>query len=421
MGQSADDNTIEPPSGTPGGSHWIAKYLNTRYYAFPAGITVKAREGWQYPRSDARNKLRLITGQRAYLDKRSSYYGLVTLTGANAHWWVLNDAKEVGETNEPYACSGHVAALYQDELYELTNGRAATAKLQEFGVIFGSRRVVIYIEPTPSADQRITTNTARTHLQINNEPLPWADWATEFRENLPEPIDDLVRAQAAGSTEADHGKSIRERLKSVLDLINVSRYRPGLSGDVEIDDSQLVPCGEPGSSCTAGSSGPFAGLGLSTGSVYAAFEKKGGTRAGKTRSDLFPRVQWVSLKDETRELGDLEDRAARFILDQNLLLINADFRVFEDMTAKLHGEWGGNGSILAVVRDTVHSWFEQALVETVIGVQALRNSREWSAHEIEQALSEESLTTAVMQRYHVQNQVRRELGAKLGRHRASAA
>ena len=31
-----------------------------------------------------------------------------------------------------YAATGHVAALYKDELYELKTGRAAAAMLQQF-------------------------------------------------------------------------------------------------------------------------------------------------------------------------------------------------------------------------------------------------------------------------------------------------
>ncbi len=61
-----------------------------------------------------------------------------------------------------------------------------------------------------------------------------------------------------------------------------------------------------------------------------------------------------------------------------------------------------------------HGWFEQALVETVIGVQALQNSREWTHQDIDQALSVEALTAAVMQRYHIHFAVKRELGVKLG-------
>ena len=69
----------------------------------------------------------------------------------------------------------------------------------------------------------------------------------------------------------------------------------------------------------------------------------------------------------------------------------------------------------ARVEKSVRDWFEQALVETVIGVQALKDSKEWSVEEIDKALSEEALTATVMSRYHVNNSVKRELGTKLGK------
>jgi hypothetical protein len=53
------------------------------------------------------------------------------------------------------------------------------------------------------------------------------------------------------------------------------------------------------------------------------------------------------------------------------------------------------------------------LIETVIGVQAL-HSQEWTVEHLAKALSEEALTAAVMQRYHVDVAVKRALGAKLG-------
>ncbi len=63
----------------------------------------------------------------------------------------------------------------------------------------------------------------------------------------------------------------------------------------------------------------------------------------------------------------------------------------------------------------VHQWFEQALVETVIGVQQLKGSKEWPPDDIERALSSEALTSAVMQRYHIHIASKRDLGAKLGK------
>jgi coenzyme F420-reducing hydrogenase beta subunit len=53
------------------------------------------------------------------------------------------------------------------------------------------------------------------------------------------------------------------------------------------------------------------------------------------------------------------------------------------------------------VATLVRAWFEQSLVETVIGVRAMRNRKEWSDRDIEKALSPEALTAAAMQKYHV--------------------
>ena len=76
---------------------------------------------------------------------------------------------------------------------------------------------------------------------------------------------------------------------------------------------------------------------------------------------------------------------------------------------------GKGKSVTDIVTAAVRNWFQQALEETVIGVGALQNAKEWSRLDIEKAVSEEALTAAVMQRYHVYNAVRRELGSKLGK------
>ena len=47
------------------------------------------------------------------------------------------------------------------------------------------------------------------------------------------------------------------------------------------------------------------------------------------------------------------------------------------------------------------SCYEQALVESVLGMRALHNAKEWSDRDIDKALSSEALTAAVMQRYHI--------------------
>ncbi len=418
-GNIADEDTVEAPEGAPNKSRWIAKYLNSRYFIFPDGITVQAREGWQFPRSDGdHNKLRTIIGQAAYLRSHAQANGTVQLSNARAQWWILEDSPALNADAGFVDSSGHMAALHQNELYETVNGRAGTARLQNFGVILGHKRVVIYVEPEHSDDCRVTTTTSRTQLMINNQPLPWADWAAEFREHLPEEIDELINEVAAGAKAGDVSQAIRDRLQDILDLYKVSRYRPAPSGDLAIDETRRGGGGrtmvrEESQHPTGGSrSGNEGGA---AGGVYSVFLKKDGDPGKRVRPDVFPEIIWVSERDGTRDSGDIEDRAARFLLEQNKLLINADFRVFIDMIDHWSSEYADKPAVRDTVTETVRGWFAQALVETVIGVQALKDSKEWPATDIDLALSEQALTAAVMSRYHVNNQVKRELGARLGK------
>jgi hypothetical protein len=416
-GKTDTSDTMQTPEGAPSPSRWISKYINTRYFRFPEGITIKAREGWDYPRTDKdRNYLRTIVGQAKYLGEHSISSGRVKLTDAIAHWWILKDEPAITNNSGYIESSGHIAALYKDELYEQSTARAGMSKLQQFGVTFGYKQVVIYIEPTINGSKILTTNTARTVLLLNNEPLPWADWAEEFREKLPHEIAALVSEIAAAKSDEDHTKSIRERLKDILDIYKISRYKPIKDGDILVDAEQLAGGDNArnfGISKRKNKNPSAAGGGV-LGNIYAVFEKTDGVPARKAKPDVFPQVTWVSIKDGTREYGDMEDRAAKYLADQNHLLINADFRVFADMNTHFVNEFGGSSELENVVRDAVHAWFEQALIETILGIQGLRNRKEWSQNDIDTAWSQEALTTAVMQRYHVLFAVKRELGAKLG-------
>jgi hypothetical protein len=422
-GMNDDSDTMKAPPDVPSPSRWIAKYLNTRYFRFPDNVVVKAREGWEHPRTNKDlNTLRHLTGQYQYLKAHQQSAGEIHLNDAVAYWWILKDEPALGSNSGYIESSGHVAALFKDELYEMASGRSGHAKLQQFGVIFGQKQVVIYIEPTVNSKRRVTTNTSRTQLMVNGEPLPWSDWAAEFREKIPGQIHVLMDEIASKISGSDHTKSIKDRLRALMELYKVSRYKPSVNGPLRIEDPQPTTGGQSPNSA-GGGTGSAAGGGSRggktgpVGGVYSAFLKNDGTPGVQVKPDLFPEIKWVSVTNGSREQGDIEDKAARYLPEQHMLLINADFRVFADMIQhwsnryqKEHGETGG---LQDIVRDSVHDWYEQALVETVIGVQALKGSREWSTKQIEQALSEEALTSVVMQRYHPYNSVKRELGTKI--------
>ncbi len=394
VGNTEDDNTMQAPLGALSPSRWISKYLNSRFFKFPDGIIVKAREGWRVPRSDKdRNYLRGLTGQEPYLKQHSTASGKVEITAATVFWWILKDEPAITNNSGFIESSGHIAALYQNELYELSTARAGMSKLQQFGVTFGYKYVVIYVEPN-SEINRLTTNTARTSLLIQNEALPWNEWAAEFREKLPVEIAALVAEKAAASSSTDHQKSIRERLKDIMDLFRISRYRPTPEGNIQIDDASLVRGGLVGSNSRNSnkneSSLRTSAAGGTGGNVYSVFEKVDGVPGKKVKPDPFPEVNWVSVIDGTREYGDMEDRAAKYLADQNRLLINADFSVFTDMTKYFKDEFKDVSGVAALTQDTVRQWFEQTLVETIIGVQGLMNRKEWTPGDIDKALSEEA-------------------------------
>jgi hypothetical protein len=420
-GNSDEQDTMKAPPEAASPSAWIAKYLNTRYFKIPNGIRIRARQGWEQPRENTNtNILRTITGQHEYLEQHKEKSGVVELDGAQVHWWILKDEKALSSNSGFVESSGHVAALYRDELYELLGGRAGQAKLQQFGIIFGYRQVVLYVEPLADSD-RLTTNTARTELILDNQRLPWADWAAEFRESLPQEIRDHMEAIAAKATETDHSKSIRDRLKAMMDLFKVSRYKPLESGDLRLGDpipgaGGLLGRGDGGPGRSRdGTSKPRGGGAV--GGVYSSFLKADGVPGRDTHPDMFPKVVWVSVTEGTREPGEMEDKAARYLEEQHLLKINKDFRAFADMIQHwvdvYTQQTGPMSGLRELVRESVHSWYEQALTETIIGLQALKGSKEWPTDTLQAAWSEAALTAVVMQRYHPYNSIKRELGTKI--------
>ncbi len=421
LGDEDDANTMSAPDAASSPSRWITYYLNTRYFAFADGISLKAREGWEQPRSNKdSNILRTLTGQAEYLGKHAESSGTVDLTGAAAHWWILKDEGALTQNSGVLASSGHMAALYQNELYEMAAARSGTARLQQFGVIFGYNRVVIYLEPNAEDGQTLTSNTARTHLLADGQPLPWADWAAEFRADMPSEIEVLMEEVTSGAEEFNHRQTILDRLKQIRDLFKLSRYKPYSGGKHNVDPDDLVVGktsngdGRRGSGGGRRGGGGGGGGGGQAGNVYALFVSEDGVPAREIVGLTDPDVKWVTAGDGTRVPPDLEDRAARYHHDQNLLMINGDFRVFTDFEERWTKKYKHVSAARSTVRSAVREWFEQALIETVIGTRALRGSREWDIEALGHLLSEEALKASVMPRYHIENAVKRALGVRLG-------
>ncbi|MYA96430.1 MAG: hypothetical protein F4X91_08500 [Nitrospinae bacterium] len=414
LGESDNSSTMEAPPGAQLPSKWVARYLNSRFFRFPKGITVKCREGWDLPSDDQYHRLRAINGQCSWLDRHSQSKGSVRLdeTKATVHWWII---KEGNNTRGLYISWGHIATLFKDELYELSSGRAGVARLQSFGIVFGWNRVVLYLEPDNDSTQPVTSNTARSHLLIAGQALDWSIYAAEFREKMPQELRDYQDEVGMTANQTDHRRAIRERLKTIREFFRFGRYRPKPGGEYSANPSENAggrPARLGGSSNGVSRSG---GRGGTAGDIYALFTAESGEPTELINYPLEPEPKWITEQDGSRSAGDLDDRAARYIPEQNLLLINGDFHCFTDMIDRWVNRYGQVPGSRQTIQEVVREWFEQQLIEAVMSALGLKQTGRWSSEELNELWDEAALTAAVLPRYHIDMSIRRMLGQKLGR------
>jgi hypothetical protein len=214
------DTTKAPDSVGDGRRPWITRYLNGRFLRLPAQIEVLVREpgGRLEP-----GPLRRIDGEQHHVERHAVAAGAVQLSDAIARWWVLDDDHR-GRRREAslWASTGHAAAVFGDELYDvLPQTRGGYGRLQDFGIRFGYERVVLHLLPQVQAG-RLESNTARTLLLLDHEPLPWARWGEEFAAAMPEEILRL-QERSASANGVPRREAIRNRVTPILALY---RLRP---------------------------------------------------------------------------------------------------------------------------------------------------------------------------------------------------
>ncbi len=412
LGESEEDDTFTLPKEKVSSEvSWVSYYLNTRYFTIPEGIQIRASEHRAYEStgdSTPHYRTRQVTGQKYILDQINESKGSVELEDATAHWWILRD---LGGGQQKGLTSGHVAALYQNELYEvLPLNRGGYSRLQTFGVVLGYGRVVLYLQPKTSPGKEVIANTARTRLIMNGDELPWSEWGAQFREKMPHEIKDLMDAIAARSTQKVDREEIKRRIEELQELYNPSRYLLTAGGSVRVGEASIIG-GVPDNSDlehnqhrSSGTSG-----GKKGNPIYSAFIKEDGLEGEKVKGKPYPEIRWLSVKDGGRDPGFMEDRAANYARDANFLSINADFRIFEDLVTFVEirnpNIPGGSKTIENLARRHV----EMALTETVLTFLGISGSKHWPDEVLDKALSEEALTAAVMPRQHIVYAIESEL------------
>lgn len=403
LGTSIEDNTFIPPDEI---STWVPRYLNSRYFKLPAGIDIKFEA---IQKKDNRS----IVGMYQYLESKKVTKGIVKMSSANAHWYIL--PKGLGDSRA-FLDKGHVGVIHQNELYDVHSGKKGIGKLSTFGVIFGANRVIIYVEPHSTVE--IHTNTSRSGLHINGEPLPWEDWATEFCKSMPKELEEL-QAEERGDDSGTKMDDIKRLLSSVRSFFELSKmaFKKGAGNTSgvaapETDDSDEVTAGNDGDiGAGGGANGRRGGSGRSRNfnNPYVKFDptKPGDDHSGKLIESPLPKVQWI---DDPAAYG-LEGLAATYHQSGNTIVVNRQFGGFLDLKEKLSGQVSLNQAVASkAIQSSIEKWYELSLIEAVIGVYSLKNLAKWNTEQVSTALSPEALTSICMQRYYPVMNIKREIG-----------
>jgi hypothetical protein len=421
MGRSRNEDTFMPPDAK---NKWLIKYLNDRYFEFPAGVTIQVRNfqktdraGWPKSRGqkmgeESGSQMRTISGMRYFLDGNTEKKGVKDLTGAKLHWWVFPKAG-VSQA-DIWESRAHCAALYQRELYDFTRGRAGTARIKEFGIPIGTQRVVLYVEPDPNSPD-IFADTGRSNLKKAGESLPWAEWAAEFRADLPAELKAMMDDEIAASKSEDNSENNRARLKEIEELLKYGNYRKSPAGKHPISPGAVG--GESGDKQLGKQGGTGGGGGGGRGgNPYGDLTKKDPKDQGEAvRNDPYPRVLWVGGEDSEFE-ETLLDRAASYDQNNNYLRMNRDFRGYRDLVQFFAKEFNvfDNEQAQQVVARVVREMLELQAVEVIFSIRSLKGDEHWAGDPVAQALNPEALTAALSPRYMMTSAIRRNLAHALG-------
>jgi hypothetical protein len=421
LGQHArHDTTQAPVSVAEARRHWITRYLNGRFLRLPTEVEVLVRE--HHDRAEP-GQLQQIHGEQHHLERRAVAAGVLELTDAVARWWVLDDDQRARRREAMlWASTGHAAAVYGDELYDaVPQTRGGYGRLQDFGIRFGYERVVLHLEPRVQAG-RLECNTARTLLLLDHEPLPWARWGAEFGAALPDEIRQL-QERAASADCVPRQEAIRNRVTAILPLYRLTRYRPAPPATQRSERTATGACEESPVQAAASWTPPARGqLGTDTTRTPARGEQADERLDPKRPADgsdsderpdgtvSLPDVAWISVRDGSRALGDLEDQAARYHAGRHELTINGDFRAITDLITHWRGCYRAVPGAHTVIDAQVREWCEQILVEVVL---AARNSS-WTPEQLDALLSPTSFTAALLPRHLLHATLQKRLGQKLG-------
>ena len=299
--------------------------------------------------------------------------------------------------------------------------------LQNFGVNFGSKRVVLYVKP--SNELGAHSNAGRSDLVVNGKPFPWSQFADQFRENMPKEIIELEKELAKSSRKTVDQGSIYKNLKTFYSKFpKVSKYRPSESGvgSVKVTEEAMGGRGitinpKKDKNKIGGERKPSTSGGTA-GNIYEMHQTKPGEPAEEVKTFDLPKVHWVSISEGTRVAGDIiEDRAAAYSPQGFTIRANSDFRIFRDTENQMRELYKHHIGIEDLISSVTLKWHTQQLQELILVAEQLRHTKMWTGAALEALTSPEAITLAMLPKFNLLPRIQEEVDTAIADSKKQAA
>lgn len=415
-GNRAEQDTVaDPYDGDPKQEvQWLATYLYHRFYRLPDGLKVVLREGTH--KLDGNRTFETIPTRVPKVFEKSET--VVLPGGIKVHY--LYDppyGKESGAGHNR-SIGGAIASavstcaiIYKDELYDVRKGRNWQFDAPIFGVPFGAKHISIHIEiPTmtpviPEAYREFLRYTSGEQAKVEA-----THFAEMMRDNRPSWLLDVIKSYAPDDSTSDE---VRDELQKLLNSLRVRRTSPKVvdGGSIRVEKGQ-----GGGSNISRGDSETRDGEGrgrqpddlsvLPTGAMKAEIFKN---------TERAPEIIILRTVDEIAEKG-LQARAARYVLESNVLFVNMLYPSVDAMRLVLEAEYA-NANELEVMRKFAVQHSERTIIlkvgRAVVYALAKQLNKEWDQNAIVNASSPESLSMAADDYLDALQNARRAIGKAL--------
>lgn len=388
-----DDTVLGDPERDESDIKGISAYLNRRWWTFPGDLEVyvdelRTQDRGSWPRSleqarggepqtgtDRRTNKRSIEGAKHYVEYPVSTFnhgrlkasGTVPLQDTEVDWYLWDGKRP--RVDAYASIGGYIAALYQDELYDVSNHHAT---YRTFGVTESEVRKNLWlIVRPPELDENngkhgVYPRTDRNSLLLKGgpsagQPLPFSDWGAQFADQLPDEILDAIRearGSGGGSIKDDYWRErLAERFGSRWRIIKLRAEREGkLSVNATQRGSRPRSArsrrktrGSSGSGGTGGRGGTRT-IGDKTGKAPAEKKKVGGG---------IPTFRAVPAADIEGEMlaawapNDPESESGAVLLNKEHAVIEERIEYFQSQYADHHAE--------AIAEDVIQAYGEVAV------------------------------------------------------------